>query len=59
MQGGDAGSIASIIIDFVVVVQVGSCNIYVNILYIMLKPFLSLFVQDWALDIITVYLFAV
>jgi len=35
MQGGDAGSIASIIIDFVVVVQ------------------------DWALDIITVYLFAV
>ena len=29
MQGGDAGSIASIIIDFVVVVQVGSCNPYV------------------------------
>ena len=29
MQGGDAGSIASIIIDFVVVVQVGSYNPYI------------------------------
>ena len=59
MHGGDGSSIASIIIDFIVVVQVGF-HMFCNHRGHQKGPLeRKVNVQDWALDINTVYLFAV